>query len=486
MPIVAGVDSSTQSTTVVLHDAETGVLLGIGSAPHTATFPPISEQEPAEWWEALIAALAAARASAGVSPADIVGISVAAQCHGLVPLGEGDEVLRPAKLWNDTTSAPQSERLRQALSPEEWQSRVGSVPPPAFTISKLLWLRENEPDVYARLRRVALPHDWLTLKLTGRLVSDRSDASGTGYFDASTGRYDEGILALVDENRDWRGVMPEVLGPGEPAGTVADEVAACIGVAPGAVVGCGAGDQHASALGLGVVPGDAVFVLGTSGVVYGRHDRPVQEPTGEVNSVADAAGGYLPLVCTLNAAKVTDTVARLLGVDHGRLSELALSAPRTADRPVLSAFFDGERSPDRPGARGALAGISTSTTREELALAAYEGVILGLERGRRMLEAAGLSMDGDVICSGGGSASAAYLQVLADVTGRPVVTIDQPQPVATGMAIQAAALVTGAHLEQVRDAWTPRRITVATPQHPLDPAVFDRYRTLTAWEGLDS
>jgi xylulokinase len=395
-------------------------------------------------------------------------------------------VLRPAKLWNDTTAAPQAARLRRALPPEEWQRRVGSVPPPAFTISKLLWLRENEPEVYARLRRIALPHDWLTLKLTGRFVSDRSDASGTGYFDASTGRYDHGILALVDDGRDWDGMMPTVLGPGDQAGAVDSTVAELIGVAPGAVVGCGAGDQHASALGLGVLPGDAVFVLGTSGVVYGRHDRPVQEATGEVNSVADAAGGYLPLVCTLNAAKVTDTIGRLLGVGHHQLSELALTAPRTEDRPVLSAYLDGERSPDRPGARGMLAGISTSTTREQLALAAYEGVILGLERGRRMLEKAGLPMDGDVICTGGGSASPAYVQVLADVTARPVVTIDQPQPVAAGMAVQAAALVTGTPLEQVRDAWAPRRTTAATPQHPLDAAVFDRYRTLTAWEGLDS
>lgn len=486
MPVVAGVDSSTQSTTVSLHDADTGALLGTGRAPHPRTYPPISEQDPTAWWEALTTALRIAREHAGVQPADIAAISVAAQCHGLVPLGEDDQVLRPAKLWNDTTAASQSRTLRAELSADEWVHRVGSVPPPAFTISKLAWLRDEEPDTFARLRRIALPHEWLNLQLTGRLASDRSDASGTGYYSASRGRYDFEVLGLIDGSRPWESMLADVLGPGEPAGTVSTSIAEELGIAGGAVVGCGAGDQHASAVGLGVLPGDTVFVFGTSGVVYGRSTHEVYDQHGEVNSVADAMGAYLPLVCTLNAAKVTDTIAQLLGVDHATLTALALAAPRSAGRPVFAAYLDGERSPDRPGAQGILAGLTTATTRESLALAAFEGVVFGLERGRRQLERVGVATGGDIIATGGGAASTAYLQTLADTTGQDVVTIDESQPVAKGMAIQAAALITGASLEAVRDSWAPARSVATHPSTPVQRDILDRYLTLSSWEGLDA
>jgi xylulokinase len=485
MPVVAGVDSSTQSTTVTLHDSESGVRLASESMPHRSTTPPVSEQDPSDWWGALAGALAKAKDVASIAASDIVGISVAAQCHGLVPLDVNGTVIRPAKLWNDTTSAAQAERLRGALSTVEWVERIGSLPPPAFTIAKLAWLRDNEPDAFARLDRIALPHDWLTLRLSGEFVTDRSDASGTGYYSASRNEYDLGILALVDPDVDWLPMLPAVHGPAAPAGGILASVADELGLSRSAVVGAGSGDQHGGALGLGVQTGDTVVVLGTSGVVYGLSDVEVHDETGQVNSVADAAGGYQPLICTLNAAKVTDTFARLLGVDHDELARLALAAPLDPDRPVLSAYLDGERTPDRPHSRGLLGGISTATSREALALAAYEGVILGLAEGRDSIERAGVSVSGRRIATGGGAASHAYLQFLADTIDGDILVVDESQPVAKGAAIQAAAILAGKPITEVRSAWAPVASLGASPRYSGGLNVRERYRTLSQWAGFD-
>ncbi|MGI8546348.1 MAG: xylulokinase [Gemmatimonadaceae bacterium] len=487
MAVVAGVDSSTQSTTVVLKDADSGTTLGVGSAPHPPTFPPVSEQNPADWWTALGTAMGRARDEARIRPQDIEAISVAAQCHGLVPLDSAGRVIRPAKLWNDTTSAAQAMRLREVLPVPEWVERVGSLPPPAFTISKLVWLAEQEPENFKRLARVLLPHDWITWGLSGNAVTDRSDASGTGYFSASRNRYDDGILDLVDADRDWSSVLPRVLGPTETAGGVSNAIADELGVAGGATVCAGSGDQHAGAVGLGVERGDIVFVFGTSGVVYGLSPTEIHDPTGAVNSVAAATEGYQPLVCTLNAAKVTDTFARLLGVDHHELSRLALAADGSADRPVLAAFLDGERTPDRPAARGTLAGLTTSTRREDLALAGFEGAVLGLVEGYDQLSRLGVENQGRVFITGGGAASPAYQQVLADALGRDVLLAESAQPVASGAAIQAAAVLRGVILEDVRAAWAPATKLAAHPRGMRAiPPVRERYAVLSGWRGLES
>lgn len=470
MPVVAGVDSSTQSTTVVLRDADTGATLGSGKAPHTPTLPPVSEQHPAEWWGATVAAFAGARQAAGVRADDIVAVSVAAQCHGLVPLDARGEVIRPAKLWNDTTSDKEIAELTARIGGDAWTDRIGTLPPPSFTAGKLAWLKAHEPENFAALATVLLPHDYLTWRLTGgpnggRAVTDRSDASGTGYYSAPEARYlVSEVLELIDADKDWAAMLPEVLGPSAQAGTVPAAVAAELGVRADAVVGAGAGDQHASAAGLGVAPGELAYVLGTSGVVFTTSEFPVFDHTGIVNSVADITGAYLPLICTLNAAKVTDTVARLLGVDHAELERLALTAGRDERRPVLVSYLDGERTPNRPHARGILAGLTSETSREDLALAAFEGVVLGMERGERRMAAMGLELDrGRLLVTGGGASSAAYRQVVADVTGREVSIADAPDAVAAGAAVQAATVLHGGDIRTFRDAWAPASRVVATP-----------------------
>jgi xylulokinase len=490
MAVVAGVDSSTQSCKVELRRLDDGVLLGRGSSPHPPAYGPCSEQWPNDWWDAFEAAFAQAVGAAGISPARVVGMSIAAQCHGLVALADDDSVIRPAKLWNDTTSAPQLNWLRNRIGEKAWIEGVGSLPTAAFTLSKLAWLAENEPAGYARLSRICLPHDWLTRQLTGAHVTDRSEASGTGYYSAADDRYLVDYLRLIDPDREWAKVLPAVLGPDEPAGTATTAAARRLGIRQDLIVGAGGGDQHAAALGLAVEPGDVVYTIGTSGVVYTVSPTPVFDLTGIVDGVADMAGGYLPLVSTLNAARVTDWAQQILGVDHSEMARMALAAdPGRA--PVLAAFLDGERKPNRPNGTGLLGGLTAATTRDELARAAYEGVLLGLLRGQRSMNSAGVVTDGRVLITGGGSRSPAYRQILADLTGRVVQIadpIDADEATARGAAIQAAAVAAGASVTEVRRQWAPSTQVMAEPRPGTEAIrewLFHRYLRVAEWDGLD-
>lgn len=472
--VVLGVDSSTQSCTVELRDIESGGLVSTGRAPHPVTHPPVSEQHPDAWWVALVSAVR--QAKEGVE-ARVVGISVGAQCHGLVAMDADGVVIRPAKLWNDTTSAAQVAALMRHGDAAWWTRQIGIVPSTAITVSKLAWLRDNEPEAFNRVRHLALPHDWLTYRLTGRHVTDRSDASGTGYFSADTGAWRTDILNETVAERDWAPVLPHVLGPDEPAGRVTAQAAAELGIDQGAVVGAGGGDQHLAAQGIGLSEGDIAYSLGTSGVVFATTTTPVHDPSGRIDGVANVTGGYLPLVCTLNATKVTDTVARLLAVDYEELNRLALAAPLSADRPVLAAYLDGERSPRLPWAHGMLGGLTTDTTREQLALAAFEGVALGLVRGERHLSEYGISTSGRTILVGGGARAQAYRQVIADLTGRTVLTVDAPEGTARGAAIQAAAAARSETVTAITRQWTPE-VTSSTAAREDRNDVWQRYLRL--------
>jgi xylulokinase len=488
--VVAGVDSSTQSCKVELRDLDGALLLGTGTAAHPPAFGPCSEQLPAHWWAAFELALGRAVEAAGVRGTDIAAISVAAQCHGLVPLDVDGTVIRPAKLWNDTTSAPQLDRLRGQIGADTWIKAVGSLPTSAFTLGKLAWFAENEPAGFARLSRICLPHDWLTLCLTGRHVTDRSDASGTGYYSSAQRRYLPEFLALVDDSRDWAATVPYVLGPDEAAGTITPGTADRLGLRPDVLIGAGGGDQHAAALGLAVEPGDVVYVIGTSGVVFAVSREPVFDLTGTVDGVADMCGGYLPLVSTLNAARVTDWMAGVLGVDQAHLAGMALSVdPGRA--PTMAAFLDGERKPDRPTAAGLLAGFTSATTREDLARAAHDGVVLGLLRGEASLNAAGIATGGRLLLAGGGARSPAYRQILADLTGREILVADPAdadEATARGAAVQAAAVATGVPVGELRRAWAPPTRAVAEPRPGTEAVraeLLGRYRALADWTALD-
>jgi xylulokinase len=458
MPLVLGVDSSTQSTKVEVRDADTGALLAEGRAPHPPTTPPRSEQHPDAWWDAL------ARARAGLPPVD--AIAVAGQQHGLVALDAQGTVIRPAKLWNDTESAPDAQWLRKQLDDADWARACGSVPLAAFTIAKLSWLHRSEPDAWARLARVCLPHDWLTYKLTGEFVTDRGDASGTGYYSAADDTYRTDLLAIVDATADWTRRLPRVCAPTEAAGT-----------GGGGVVAAGTGDNMAAALGVALAPGDVAMSVGTSGTVFAVSDTPTFDASGAVAGFADATGRFLPLVCTLNATKVTDAIARLLGVDHARLDALALDAPAGAAGVTLVPYFDGERTPNLPDASGTIAGVRSDVTREQLARAAFEGVGCGLLDGLDALRAAGVDTAGRLVLLGGGARSSAYRRVIAELSGRPVLVPDASEHVAAGASVQAAAVLHGRPPDEVARAWELGAGEVVVPAEDVDrTAIRDRFR----------
>ncbi len=424
MTLVAGIDSSTQSCKVVIRDAETGTLVRQGRAGH----PDGTEVHPDRWWDALQQAAADAGGFA-----DVAAVSVGGQQHGMVCLDDSGAVVRPALLWNDNRSAPAAADLVDELGPQAWADAVGSVPVASLTVTKLRWLAQHEPANAARTAAVCLPHDWLSWKLAGspgleQLATDRSDASGTGYFDGRTNEYRRDLLnrALGHD-----AILPRVLGPSESAyDTGAFQI------------GPGAGD-NASGL-LGVQAGDEVLVsLGTSGVVCARSVTPPADPSGLVAGFSDATGVFLPLACTLNAARVLDAAARLLRVSLSELSELALSAEPGAGGLVLVPYFEGERTPNLPLSTGALHGITLANlTPANLARAAVEGMLNGVAAGLDALVAQGVSVSG-VRLIGGAAQSEAVRRIAPSVFGVPVQVPAPGEYVADGAARQAAWVLRG-------------------------------------------
>ncbi|NAZ86237.1 xylulokinase [Kineococcus indalonis] len=467
-PLVAGIDSSTQSCKVVVREAATGRPVRSGRAAH----PEGTEVDPRRWWEAL----EAAAADAG-GLADVDALAVGAQQHGSVLLDEGGAVVRPALLWNDGRSAGAAQDLTAELGGERaWAEQVGSVLVASLTVTKLRWVAEHEPEAAARTAAVCLPHDWLTHRLAGgaaagaELVTDRGDASGTGYYSAATGEYRPDLLERAFGARPR---LPRVLGPAEEAGRSA------VRLSRGAVLGPGTGDNMAAALGVGARPGDVVVSIGTSGVVSAVSDVATHDPTGAVAGFADATGRHLPLVCTLNAARVLDAAARLLGVDHAELSRLALSAPPGAGGLVLVPYLEGERTPVRPDATGALHGLTLETsTPAHLARAAVEGLLCGLADGLDALVAQGVPVH-RVLLVGGGARSEAVRRLAPAVLGRPVAVPPPGEYVADGAARQAAWVLAGGAEPPEWSLGGAVETFEADPQ----PAVRERYaqvRELTA------
>ncbi|MEY2847429.1 MAG: xylulokinase [Actinomycetota bacterium] len=474
MTLVAGVDSSTQSCKVLVVDVTTGDIVREGRARH----PEGTEVDPEAWWVALQSAVTDAGGLA-----DVAAISVAGQQHGLVALDASGRVIRPALLWNDTRSADAARQLIDELGAGELARRTGSVPVASFTSAKLRWMRDAEPSNAARVAAIALPHDWLTWRLRGfgpqnpmldELVTDRSDASGTGYFDATSDTWDRDILAAALRlPRDSNGnsgeshsiVLPTVVVPGESRAVVVASPEFPMGL----VVAGGAGDNAGAALGLGAVAGDVVVSIGTSGTVFAVTATPSRDESGAVAGFADASGLFLPLVATLNAARVLDAVAGLLGVDHAELGELALQVEPGASDLVLQPWFEGERTPNRPDATATLFGMTlASTTRAALARAAIEGLLCGLADGLDAVRGAGVAAT-RLLLIGGAAQNTAVSAIAAQVFDLPVVVPAPAEYVAVGAAVQAAWALTGD-----RPTWPVRLTSQPTPD--FRPRIRENYR----------
>lgn len=479
--LVAGVDSSTQSCKVVIVDANTGSLVRSGSAPH----PTGTEVDPEEWWEALLLA----REEAG-GFSDVTAISVSGQQHGLIALDKKGRVLRDALLWNDMRSGEAAAQLNAEIGAETYIQRVGVVPVASFTGAKLRWLRDHEPENAHRVAAVALPHDWLTWRLLGygpadsaprgphldALITDASDASGTAYFSAVTSRYDLELFhaAFSTSAREATGgptdsvstggptksvILPRVLAPNQEAGRTPE----------GILVGPGAGDNAAAALGLGAGSGDVVISVGTSGTVFSPTSLKINDPSGTVAGFASADGGRLPLIATLNAARVLDAAAMLLRTSHDEVASLALASAPGAKGLTLIPYFEGERTPNLPEATARLEGMTLANSApEHVARAFVEGMLCGLADGLEAVLRQGLVAK-RLLLIGGAARNPAVREVARDIFTVPIDVPQQAEYVALGAARQAAWTLTG-----TLPGWT---VELDTTLAPRASTVRDQYRS---------
>ena len=453
MPLVVGVDSSTQSTKAVLVDADDGTVVAQRSAPH----PSGTEVDPAAWLRAVDTAMD------GLSKR-VDAVAVAGQQHGMVALDADGRPVRDALLWNDTRSARAAQDLVAELGGSQaCADAIGSVLVASFTSTKLRWLRDSEPDRAARVAQVLLPHDYVSAHLAEPgtpAFTDRGDASGTGYFDARSGTWRHDLLrAALGHDAD----LPVVTGPGAVAGSTRT----------GAVLAPGTGDNMGAALGLDLTPADVLVSIGTSGVASTVAADPVADGSGTVTGFADARGGFLPMVTTLNAAGILDLQARWLGVDHDELAALALSSAPGAGGVVLSPYYGGERTPNRPGAVGTWTGLTPATTRADLARAAVEALLCSLADAVDALVARTGTQPERVLLVGGASRNAAVRALAPSILGRDVVLLEEGEYVARGAARQAAWALSGA--DQPPDWPLP---TAGTLTGDPDPSVRERYSAL--------
>src|SRR5215472_17955147 len=463
--LVAGVDSSTQSTKMILCDADDGTIVAQVSAPH----PGGTECPPQAWWEALT------KAGDGLLTR-AAAVGVAGQQHGMVVLDSSAEVIRPALLWNDLRSAAAASALVEERGPRWWAERTGSVPNASFTVTKLRWLAQHEPGNAARVDRVMLPHDFLTWLLTAgpqlatEPVTDRGDASGTGYFSPADSAW---LPEVAADALGHQVRLPRLARPAEAVGETA----------LGAAVSAGTGDNMGAALGLGLEAGEIAVSIGTSGTAYAVTAVASADPSGAIAGFADATGRFLPLVCTINAALVLDSVAAMLGTDAAGLSARALAAAPGAGGITLLPYFDGERTPVRPGATGTLHGLTTrNATPENLARAAVESVLASLAEVASLLPHSDGAGSERVLLIGGGAKSEAVRAAAPGIFSAPVHVPEPEEYVALGAARQAAWALAGT---PDPPAWSRR--PAQRYEGPAQPGIRERFAALrdatTGWDG---
>ncbi|WP_460141483.1 xylulokinase [Pseudomonas sp. S2_E01] len=437
-----GIDCGTQGTKAIILDAASGQVLGEGAAPHTLITAANGrrEQDTAQWIDAFKSATRQALAAANVDGRTIQGVGVSGQQHGLVLLDDQGQVLRPAKLWCDTETTPENDRLLAYLGGEQGSlERLGVVIAPGYTVSKLLWTKQHHPDVFARIAHILLPHDYLNFWLTGRSCAEYGDASGTGYFNVRTRQWDVELLRDIDPDGRLEAALPELIEAHQPVGPLLPEIAEQLGLNPWAVVSSGGGDNMMGAIGTGnIQPGIITMSLGSSGTVYAYADQPQVSPDAAVATFCSSSGGWLPLICTMNLTNATGTIRELLDLDIAQFNALVAQAPIGAEGVSMLPFLNGERVPALPHATGSLQGLTmTNLTRANLCRAVVEGTTFGLRYGLDLLRDNGLQSH-SIRLIGGGSKSPVWRQIVADIMNTPVIGTVHGEAAALGAAIQAA------------------------------------------------
>jgi xylulokinase len=439
MSLFIGIDSGTQSTKAVVLDLETKKVIAEARASHALIDGlPVGhmEQHPQDWTAALDKVIL--EVVAKVDASRVRGIGVSGQQHGFVPLDAEGEVIRPAKLWCDTSTVKECEILTKKIGgPKAAIKKAGLMFLPGFTAPKILWLKRNEPHNYKRLRHVLLPHDYLNFHLTGNYFMEYGDASGTALMDVRKRTWSKPVIDAIDKNlADW---LPALSGSDQAAGTLRPELAQKYGLSTDVVVSAGGGDNMMGAIGTGnVTPGVVTASFGTSGTIYAFANKPVVDPDGEIAAFCSSTGGWMPLLCTMNVTTVTEQLRALFGMDHAALTAAVAGAPAGAGGLLLLPYLAGERTPNVPDGSGVFLGLNNKTFNPaHMARAAMEGVTMGMNYGLRRLAELGVKAK-EIRVTGGGAKSGVWRQIMADIFGVPVVAMVEDEGAALGGALQAA------------------------------------------------
>jgi len=438
--LLIGLDSGTQSTKAVVVDAKHGEVVGTGAQIYDfiSDLPPgAKEQHPQTWRDAAAAAIRQALRAAKAVAAEVKAIGVSGQQHGFVPLDKAGEVIRPAKLWCDTSTADECEEITAALGGlKKTIKALGNAVLPGFTASKILWLKKHEPKNFARLATVLLPHDYLNFWLTGARVMEYGDASGTALLNVRSRRWANPVLEAIDP--ELAAKMPRLIGGDEPAGVLQADTARSLGLSPGLLVSAGGGDNMMGAIGTGNTrPGLVTASFGTSGTIYACSDKPVIDPEGEIAAFCDSTNRWLPLLCTMNVTVATEMMRQDFGYTHEQFENKAAKVPPGSEGLLLLPYLEGERTPNVPAGTGVMIGINPRTFRAgHYCRAAMEGVTLGMNYGLRRLAALGVHAR-QIRVTGGGARSKLWRQIMADVFDAEVVTLKVTEGAAYGAALQA-------------------------------------------------
>ena len=484
MSLAIGIDSGTQSAKAVVLDLEERRIVARARAPHRLIEGlPLghAEQDPRDWVAALDAVIG--EVCAQVDRSRIRAIGVSGQQHGFVPLDEGGEVIRPAKLWCDTSTAEECAWLTRKLGGAAAVIRKAGLPfLPGYTAPKILWLKRREPRNFKRLRHVLLPHDYLNFRLTGNYSMEFGDASGTALMDVRRREWSREVVSAIDSR--LAGWLPPLKPSHEPAGILLPARARAYGLPPGVIVSAGGGDNMMGAIGTGNVrPGIVTASFGTSGTIYACALRPVVDPRGEIAAFCSSTGAWLPLLCTMNVTTVTERVRALFGMDHAALDAAVAAAPVGCGGMVLLPYLSGERTPNVPDGSGVMLGLNEGSFTAALwARAAMEGVTLGMNYGLRRLAALGIHAR-EIRVTGGGARSAAWRRIMADVFGVPVVAMVEDEGAALGAALQAAwcaARTNGRRNARIADFTTGVVVPDESTRCRPDAANAARYRGMQA------
>ncbi|MEY4385672.1 MAG: hypothetical protein RLY20_955 [Verrucomicrobiota bacterium] len=438
--LLIGIDSGTQSTKGLVVDANTGKVLGSGSAKYDLipNLPPgAKEQHPETWRKATATAIKAALKQAKAKAGEVKAIGVSGQQHGFVPLDKAGNVIRPAKLWCDTATSAECEAITAKLGgAKKTIAALGNAVLPGFTASKILWLKKHEPKNFAKLATVLLPHDYLNFWLTGERVMEYGDASGTALLDVRSRKWCAAALKAIDASLADK--LPSVISSDQPAGKLSFATAKELGLSPGVIVSAGGGDNMMGAIGTGNTrPGIVTASFGTSGTIYACAGKPVVDPQGEIAAFCDSTNRWLPLLCTMNVTVATEMVRKDFGIDHAAFEQTATKAPAGCDGLFLLPYLEGERTPNVPDGTGVYCGVNTRTfTAPHFARATMEGVTLGMNYGLRRLAQLGVKAK-QIRATGGGANSKLWRQIMADIFNAEVVTLAVGEGAAYGAALQA-------------------------------------------------